>query len=93
MRTADSRLVYYSDKKTGELYDHSKDPGELHNLWNSKDFIERRMELTERLFSFTLSYSKTFCDFNPYSPIPLLSQPGGAGLWTALKKAYQKGGN
>ena len=90
VRTKNHRLVYYSGNKTGELYDHQNDPGEIHNLWDNQDYVGKRMELTEKLFSFTLDYSKTFCDLNKYSPIRLMLLSGGE-FWSNLKRTYKEG--
>lgn len=50
LRTPRHRLVYYSHEQGGELYDHKTDPYEMHNLWDSPDHRDVRLELLERLF-------------------------------------------
>ena len=45
------KLVYYTDREYGELYDLKSDPGELNNLWNDKRFLETKDKLKSRLLS------------------------------------------
>ncbi|MBM4080595.1 MAG: DUF4976 domain-containing protein, partial [Planctomycetes bacterium] len=50
IRTERYRLVYYSHKLGGELYDHASDPYEMHNRWDDATYRDARLELLERLF-------------------------------------------
>jgi arylsulfatase A-like enzyme len=56
IRTSDYRLVFYGGEEGGELYDHRTDPGEIRNLWDDEDYKSVRMELVERLLTFTQGY-------------------------------------
>jgi arylsulfatase A-like enzyme len=57
IRTADFRLVFYGGEEGGELYDHRTDPGEVHNRWDDEAYRGTRLELIERLLSFTQGYA------------------------------------
>jgi arylsulfatase A-like enzyme len=47
--TEDARLTLYEGADWGELYDLTKDPDEMNNLWNDPHSQRQRHELTERL--------------------------------------------
>lgn len=49
IRTDRYRLVTYKGQNFGELYDHSEDPGEQHNLWNSAKHAAIREQLQGKL--------------------------------------------
>lgn len=60
LRTDRYRLVYYSHRIGGELYDHESDPGELSNLWDDPHYADARRDLTERLFDRVNRYRSNF---------------------------------
>jgi arylsulfatase A-like enzyme len=47
--TENARLTLYEGAEWGELYDFTKDPDEMNNLWNTPSSQSQRHELTERL--------------------------------------------
>lgn len=47
--TTDARLTLYEGVEWGELYDLSRDPDEMNNLWDDPSSRERRYALTEAL--------------------------------------------
>ena len=47
--TEDERLTLYEGADWGEIYDLTRDPDEMNNLWNDPSIKSRRHELTERL--------------------------------------------
>ncbi|HBE03508.1 MAG: hypothetical protein A2096_01430 [Spirochaetes bacterium GWF1_41_5] len=94
VRTRDYRLVFYGKGKGGELYDRSKDPGEMCNLWNNPEYTARKLELLEMLFSFSLEYSvrtgiKTDENNNyQYRMSPSRQLHKMKKYWSDLEKAY-----
>lgn len=52
------RVIYYTDKKTGELYDRGSDPGELDNLWDHPDYAAVRMELMQQVLDYHMRYTR-----------------------------------
>jgi hypothetical protein len=46
LTTKDWRLTRYAGKAYGELFDRSRDPNELQNLWNDAQYRQVRRELT-----------------------------------------------
>ncbi len=42
------KLTLYQDRDFGDLYDLQKDPLELNNLWNDKNYIELKLELLHK---------------------------------------------
>jgi arylsulfatase len=51
VRTERYKLSYYRNLRTGELYDLQKDPGEVHNLWESPNAKDVREEMTQKLLA------------------------------------------
>lgn len=49
IRTGQYKLSYYHNLNVGELYDLQKDPGEVENLWTSRNVKDVRAEMTEKL--------------------------------------------
>lgn len=48
--TEDYKLTIYESKPGfGDIYDRKNDPHELNNLWNDKNFREKRFELVDKL--------------------------------------------
>jgi choline-sulfatase len=56
LRTERYRLVYYARETGGELYDHSTDRGEVHNLWDDPRYTGVQMEMLQRLFDRVNAY-------------------------------------
>lgn len=57
IRTEKYKLIhFYYDIDEWELYDLEKDPQELNNVYNSKEYIEVREHLHERLASLRVKY-------------------------------------
>jgi arylsulfatase A-like enzyme len=56
IRTARYRMVFDPIGNANELYDHSNDPWELHNLYNDTESAGVRLELSQELVRF---YSRT----------------------------------
>jgi arylsulfatase A-like enzyme len=94
LRTADFRLVFYGRGNGGELYDRRSDPGELRNLWEDASYAGTKVELLDRLLSFTLDYQaetdrETDRDLNQrhrFSPVMQLHKHRAA--WSALDEVY-----
>lgn len=90
------RLVYYAEHCTGELFDKRVDHGEIHNLWNDARYQNEKMDLMERLLSFTMQYqlnTDTFWDQkyranHKYCATDLLHK--NKLYWSHLKKAYKE---
>jgi arylsulfatase A-like enzyme len=55
IRTREWKLVYYPGNKEGELYDLTKDSGELRNLWGQPSQSHRKAELTARLLDWCIA--------------------------------------
>lgn len=96
IRTADFRLVFYGGEEGGELYDHRDDPGEVVNRWDEPAYAGVRLDLLERLFSFTQRY-RTKTEFSDdqrldgehlHSPTRLLHK--GRRYWSRLLAAYEE---
>ena len=51
VRTRDWKLVHFLDAEDGQLFDLSRDPDEVHNLWNDPASQERKRELLEALLT------------------------------------------
>ena len=49
VRTRTHKVSFYGNLQTGELYDMEKDPGEVHNLWNSSQYKDVQAEMMQRL--------------------------------------------
>src|SRR6185312_8851453 len=49
VRTRMHKVSFYGNLQTGELYDLEKDPGEVHNLWNSSQHKDVQAEMMQRL--------------------------------------------
>lgn len=60
IRSRDYKMVYYIDQTYGELYDLRKDPAELKNLFEAKEYEQVRNRLTEQL----LAWLSKSCYFN-----------------------------
>jgi len=58
VRTKDFRLVYYGERKEGELYDHRNDSDELFNLYNRDEYLKVRLTLTEKILDYVKGYEK-----------------------------------
>lgn len=58
IRTKTHRMVYYAAEQTGELYDRTVDPGELHNLWESPEHLGLREELLRRILDYHMDYRR-----------------------------------
>ena len=58
IRTKKFRMVHHSHLKEHELYDLEKDPGELRNVYQESEYSEVKVDLLERLQSFTSEYAK-----------------------------------
>jgi arylsulfatase A-like enzyme len=50
------RLMYFAALGYGEFYDLQKDPGEINNLWDDPEYTVPKMEMLQKLLSFTLEY-------------------------------------
>jgi arylsulfatase len=50
MRTADKKIVVYHGIDDGEFYDLDNDPGEIENLWRSREHAEVREKLLKDAF-------------------------------------------
>lgn len=51
IRNMEWRMSYFSGKETGELYDLKKDPDEFNNLWDDPAYLEKRLQLFEKLMN------------------------------------------
>lgn len=51
IRTRDWKLVHFLDAEDGQLFDLSRDPDEVHNLWNDPASQERKRELLDTLLT------------------------------------------
>ena len=92
VRTAHHRLVFYRDSGEGELYDHRDDPGEAANRWSDPDYQSVKVELLQRLLSFTMHYGTkgpAALDTR-YAPTPLVQF--GQVYWRDLQRAYETKG-
>lgn len=99
IRTPQARLVFYpglaqrGEPVCGELYDHSRDPGEVENLWCSAEHAGLRRDLTERLFAFCLGYQsrsderldRQLAAQRRHTPTALLHK--GGRYWSGLQRA------
>lgn len=56
-RDQDWKLVYYLGEPDGELFDLKADPGETRNLWSSRDYADKRSELTHELLVWSMRSS------------------------------------
>jgi len=57
-RDYDYKIVVYHSKDEGELYNLSEAPNEFNNLWNKKEYKEKKEELLKKCFDravFTMS--------------------------------------
>ena len=52
----DFRLVHLGLEGEGELYDLQKDPGEINNLWNNPDYRDAKINMLDKLLTFTMKY-------------------------------------
>ncbi len=59
VRTRDWKLVHFLDAEDGQLFDLSRDPDEVHNLWNDPASQERKRELMEALLTWRV---RSQCD-------------------------------
>ena len=59
IRTRDWKLVHFLDAEDGQLFDLSRDPDEVHNLWNDPASQERKRELMEALLTWRV---RSQCD-------------------------------
>lgn len=50
------RLVHLGIEDEGELYDLQKDPGEINNLWNNPEYKEEKLQMMDKLLTFTMNY-------------------------------------
>ena len=53
------KLVHYlrTDTDQGELYSLTDDPGEHNNLWENKEFLNKKRELIDRILEWSLESS------------------------------------
>jgi arylsulfatase A-like enzyme len=96
IRTKEHRLVFYGRGNGGELYDRRTDPGEINNLWDDAGHVDIKVDLLDRLLSFTLDYqaeSTPQDDRNSnylhrFSPVMQLHKKQSG--WSILKDAYDR---
>lgn len=96
IRTADYRLNAYDAYDDGELYDHSADPGEVHNLFDDPDYLDVRAHLTQRLLQHAMRNALVRTDARHdaamsrayrYMPTKMIHKSGA--YWSTLQAAYR----
>ncbi|MEE2673062.1 MAG: sulfatase-like hydrolase/transferase [Myxococcota bacterium] len=55
--TDEARISIYRGEGEGELFDLQRDPDELHNLWNRREALSLRAEMTEKLAHALMEHS------------------------------------
>ena len=58
IREDDWKLVYFLNSDEGQLFDLSRDPDEMLNLWDDPDYSEKRQALTRNILDWRLQSSR-----------------------------------